>query len=124
MMKQFSYRVVKDTHEKAYSVIEASELVGRSARQIRKVISAGIVVPKRQSYNMTPKGTGRCQFYFKPSELHELRDHFSSVSKYAQRACAEIPTKAQLEALISHDVILYVKTKDGAFVPTWQAKEF
>ena len=32
-----------------------------------------------------------------------------------------VPTKAELQAILKHNLILYTKTDDGKFVPVWKA---
>jgi hypothetical protein len=32
-----------------------------------------------------------------------------------------VPSKAELQALLKHNMILYTKTEEGGFVPVWKA---
>jgi hypothetical protein len=34
----------------------------------------------------------------------------------------DLPSKAELKALLKHNMILYTKTVDGSFVPVWKAE--
>lgn len=130
----YSYAVVRETHKMAYTTTEVATMLGRSSRRIRYFIRMGVVSPQKQSKNaytgshMTPTGkvtgTGRCEYHMTPEEVHEIRDYMAhSLGPQAGESRA-VPSKAQLEALMSQNVVLYVKASDGSFVPTWKAKEY
>jgi hypothetical protein len=34
----------------------------------------------------------------------------------------DLPSRAELQALLKHNLILYTKTTDGKFVPVWKAE--
>lgn len=136
-IKTYSYRVVRDTHEKAFTTSEVSEMLGRSPRRIRAVIKEGHVTPQKQSYNShkgvhdTPlhgnvkaTGQGRCEYYFTEEDLYDIRDYFAHGSKYARTGKLAVPTKSELRQMVEQSVVLYVQNKKGEFVPTWQAIEF
>ena len=33
-----------------------------------------------------------------------------------------VPTRAELQAILKHNLILYTKTEEGKFVPVWKAE--
>ena len=130
----YSYKVIRDTHEKAYNTREVGEFLGRAPRTIRKIISDGVVTPQKQSYNadtterltglgVKSSGTGRCEYYFTKEELYELRDYLAHGRQYSRNGKRAVPTKEELRAMLEQNVVLYVKATDGTFVPTWQAVE-
>lgn len=138
-IQTFSYKVVRDTHEIAYNTKEVSTILGRSPASIRKTIKQGHVSPQKQSYNTfkgiqevnlpdivngTTTNTGRCEYYFTPEEVHEIRDYYAHGMQYARSGKRAVPTKQELRSMMEHSVVLYVKAKDGSFVPTWQAIDF
>jgi len=132
-VRTYSYFVVRETHKMAYNTREVGEMLGRTPDRIRALISKGVVDPQKQSYNhftgiqefktrpnVKTTHTGRCEYYFKPEEVHMLRDHIELTASNNR----VVPSKAQLEALMDQSVVLYVKKGDGTFVPTWKAKEY
>ena len=136
-IQTFSYRVVRDTHEKAYNVREVGTMLGRKPETIRRVIKAGHVSPQKQSLNhskvkqatalggkIVATNAGRCEYYFSPSDLYEIRDYFAHGTKYARSGKLAVPSRHELKSMIEQNVVLYVQAKDGSFVPTWQAVNF
>jgi hypothetical protein len=57
------------------------------------------------------------QYMFNQKNILDIHQHIldSGHSK-------EIPSKAELQALLKNNLILYTKTEEGKFVPVWKAE--
>ena len=54
---------------------------------------------------------------FSESDIFDLHEYILD-SGYS----AEMPSKAELKALLKNNLILYTKTEEGKFIPVWKAE--
>ena len=103
--------------ENAYSIKDVGLLLGRHKVTIEDYILEGkIKVPQRVYPIGNPESTWY-KFMFSESDILDLHE-FISEAGYS----SNIPSRAELQALLKHNMILYTKTEEGKFVPVWKAE--
>jgi hypothetical protein len=68
-------------------------------------------------------------YFFSEDDIKALHNHLMNTHRGRPRSDGKItpsnlPTKVELEAMLSQEVILYVKTKDGEFSPVWKQPDW
>ena len=113
----YSYSQVKKNMENAYSVKDAGLLLGRHKVTIEDYILEGkIKVPQRVYPIGNPESTWY-KFMLSESDILDLHE-FIVEAGYS----SNLPSRAELQALLKHNMILYTKTEEGKFVPVWKAE--
>lgn len=108
----------------AFTLMQVSKMIGRHRVIIEKYILEGkIKEPQRQH---TLDGTFRPgKYMFSEEDVLGLHDYLMTVHVGRPRKDGRItpgamPSKAELRAMMRHDVIQGVLGSDGKFVPTWK----
>lgn len=112
----YSYSQVKKNMEKAYSILEVSEILNKHRVTIRdyiiegKVLTPHIIYPISRQDNYT-----WFRYMFSHKNIYDIHEHIleSGHSK-------NVPSKTELQAILKNNIILYTKT-DSGFVPVWKA---
>ena len=112
----YSYSQVKKNMEKAYSILEVSEILNKHRVTIQdyiiegKVITPHIIYPISRFDNYT-----WFRYMFSYKNIYDIHEHIleSGHSK-------NVPSKTELQAILKNNIILYTKT-DSGFVPVWKA---
>lgn len=123
--KMFLYSDFKKFRKNAYKMNRVSKLLNRHPDRIRKAIWEE-KVSKPLLIKSGPSG-GR--YWFTEDDIRGLRDYFATVHRGRPRkdgviVTHNVPAKDELEALLGNKQMLYVKNKNGDFVPVWKAEEF
>jgi hypothetical protein len=112
----YSYSQVKKNMEKAYSILEVSEILNKHRVTIQdyiiegKVLTPHIIYPISRQDNYT-----WFRYMFSHKNIYDIHEHIleSGHSK-------NVPSKTELQAILKNNIILYTKT-DSGFVPVWKA---
>lgn len=123
-VKKFLYSDFKKFRKPAYRIGKASKLLNRHPDRIRRAIWGGQVT-KPLLVKRGESGT----YWFSEENIHELRDFFANVHRGRPRkdgiiVSHNVPTKDELDALLGNKEMLYIKNKNGDFIPVWRAEEF
>lgn len=113
----YSYSQVNKYKEDAYTVKQAGELLNKHKITIEEYILNGKIKTPQRIYPIGNPDSQWSQFMLKESDILDLHQYILDVG-YTK----DIPSKAQLQALFKHGIILYTKT-DSGFVPVWKADE-
>lgn len=131
----YSIADYKKFRQQAYTIGNVSKLVGRDITAIWKAIDRGDVsrpymLPIKEDAGKGKFAVGRSGvYYFSEDNIYEIRDYFANVHKGRPRADGQItsykvPTVEELDALLGKREMIYVKNKDGSFVPIWKRVDF
>lgn len=125
-VKKFINSDFKKFRKNAYKINRVSKILGRHPDRIRRAIweekvSKPLLVRKTE--------TDSGNYWFTEDNIRELRDFFASVHRGRPRKdgitiSKNVPTKEELEALLGNKEMLYVRGKDGKFVPVWRSEDF
>jgi len=124
----YSLTDVLKNRKGAYTVPQAAKLIGRSPDTIKRHWRSGEIRKPQQVYTLDEKKTPG-KFYFSEDDMRELQDFFRTVHRGRPRkdgliTSSNIPSKAELEALMRNEKVLYAKNDEGQFVPVWKAPEW
>jgi len=112
----------------AYTVTQAAKLIGRSTDTIKRHWRAGDIKKPQQVYSLDEKRTPG-KVYFSEDDMREMQDFFKTVHRGRPRkdgliTPSDIPSRAELEALMKNEKVLYAKNDSGEFVPVWKQPEW
>ena len=114
----YSYSQVKKNMETAYTVVEVASMLNKHRVTIQEYILNDKVATPQKIYPIgQPDSENWSQYMFNQKNILDIHQHIldSGHSK-------EIPSKAEVQALLKNNLILYTKTEDGKFVPVWKAE--
>jgi hypothetical protein len=124
----YNYTDVKRNRKHAYSISEAAKLINRHIDTIKRHLRSGDLRKPQQAYALDDS-TKLGRYYFTDDDIKQMREFFKTIHigrprKDGEITASNIPSKAELEAMLRNETILYVKDKDGEFVPVWKAPEW
>jgi hypothetical protein len=112
----YPYLEAKKNMETAYSIKEVGEMLNKHRVTIQDYILEGKILTPQKIYPIgkSPED-GWYKYLFSEKDILDLHAYIleSGHSK-------NLPSKAELLALLKHNFILYTKT-DSGFVPVWKA---
>ena len=114
----YSYSQVKKNMETAYTVVEVASMLNKHRVTIQEYILNEKVATPQKIYPIgQPDSENWYQYMFNQKNILDIHQHIldSGHSK-------EIPSKAEVQALLKNNLVLYTKTEDGKFVPVWKAE--
>jgi hypothetical protein len=123
-VKKFLYSDFKKFRKSAYRIGKASKFLNRHPDRIRRAIWTGQVTKP-----LLVKTGSSGSYWFTEENIHELREFFANVHRGRPRrdgivVSHNVPTKDELDALLGNKEMLYIKNKNGDFIPVWRAEEF
>ena len=119
---------VQKNMQHAYRVPQVGQMLNRHPNIIKNYIKSGNIKPVQKTYSIDDRRASGV-YYFSEDNIKELHSYLMTVHRGRPRLDGEIvssnlPTKAELEAMIKQETILYVKTKDGDFSPVWKQPDW
>jgi hypothetical protein len=112
----YSFSDVQKNMETAYSMKQAGQMLGRHKVTIEEYILQGKISVPQKIYPIGNPDSRWYKFMFSESSILKLHEYILEAG-YSKN----LPSKAELQALLKHNMILYTKTADG-FVPVWKAE--
>lgn len=119
----FSYEDYEKYRRKAFSTPEACELLCRHKTKLFKYIKDGDVQPPKYIGDSERRNDilNRTRYYWSEDDLMKVVDFLIERMKTTGKN-VYIPSKAEIKAKINDDPsIVFKKTKEGKYVPTWRA---
>ena len=113
----YSYSQVDKNMEKAYTILEVSKILGRHRVTIEEYILQGKIKQPQKVYPISNPESTWSKYMLSESDILDIHQ-FIIDAGYIR----ELPSKAELQALLKHSLIMYTKTEDGKFVPVWKAE--
>lgn len=113
----YSLALVEKNMQNAYSLVEVGKILNKHKITLEDYIIEGKIRTPQKVY---PIGKPESKWYkFMLSENDVMEVHqFILDAGYTNN----LPSKAELQALLKHNLILYTKTEEGKFVPVWKAE--
>lgn len=112
--------------QRAYSIGQVAKIFNRTPKTIRLHMRKGdIRFPQKAILN----DSGLYRYYFSEDDIRDIHDMFRATHRGRPRKDGEITTsgivsRAELEALLRNEVVLYTKDEDGEFRPIWKQPEW
>lgn len=113
----YSYALVEKNMQNAYSLKQAGELLNRHKVTIEDYILAGKIREPQKVYPISKPDSTWNKFMVSESDILEIHQ-FIIDDGYSKN----VPSRAELQALLKHNMILYTKSSEGNFVPVWKAE--
>jgi hypothetical protein len=113
----YPYIEAKKSMENAYSIKQVGEMLNKHRVTIQDYILEGKILTPQKIYPIGKTSEeGWYKYLFSEKEILDLHAYIleSGHSK-------NVPSKAELLALLKHNFILYTRT-DSGFVPVWKAE--
>ena len=125
----YSWTDVNKNMQQAYQLKEVSKIFDRHPLTIHRWIKKGDIIRPTKTYSLTGKEKYRGVYYFSEDDIRAIHTYLCNVSIGRPRADGEInntrvPTRAELEAVLRRETILYVKDNAGEYVPVWKQPEW
>jgi hypothetical protein len=111
----YSYIDAQKNMENAYTIKQVGAILGRHKVTIEEYILQGKITIPQKVYPISKPESTWYKFMFSESDILKLHEYILEAG-YTKN----IPSKAELRALLKNNMILYTKTVDG-FVPVWKA---
>jgi hypothetical protein len=113
----YSYAQVDKNMERAYTVLEAGKLLGRHRVTIEEYILQGKIKQPQKVYPISNPDSTWSKYMLSESDILDIHQFIIDAGHIR-----DLPSRAELQALLKHNLILYTKTDDGKFVPVWKAE--
>jgi hypothetical protein len=119
---------VKRRMQNAYPMSQVVKIIGRHEDTIKMHMRAGNLKYPNQSYSLNGNKTPG-KYYWSEDDIREMHSYFIGVHqgrprKDGQIVPAVMPSRAEIEAIMKQENILYVKDDEGTFVPVWKQPEW
>lgn len=120
-----TYSEVRKNYEPAFSTAEVAEMLGKNSRVVERYARSGNIPEPTMAYSLTKK-MYRDSYKWSGEDIMNLHGYLLTVHRGRPRTDgkitpAQMPNAKELRALIHQENVLYVRNKDGQFVPTWRA---
>ena len=113
----YSYAQVDKNMERAYTVLEAGKILGRHRVTIEEYILQGKIKQPQKVYPISNPESTWSKYMLSESDILDIHQFIIDAGHIR-----DLPSRAELQALLKHNLILYTKTEDGKFVPVWKAE--
>jgi hypothetical protein len=113
----YSYAQVDKHMERAYTVLEAGKILGRHRVTIEEYILQGKIKQPQKVYPISNPESTWSKYMLSESDVLDIHQFIIDAGHIR-----DLPSRAELQALLKHNLILYTKTTDGKFVPVWKAE--
>jgi hypothetical protein len=113
----YSYSQVNKYMENAYSMVQVGEILNKHKITIEDYILEGKIKEPQRIYPIGKPESKWSKYMFSESDIYDLHE-FILDSGHA----GQLPSKAELIAILKNNLILYTKTEEGRFVPVWKAE--
>ena len=113
----YAYSQVDKHKENAYSVRQVSVLLNKHKVTIEDYILDGKIKTPQRVYPIGNPESPWSKFMFSESDILDLHQYILDAG-YTKN----MPSRAELLALLKHNIILYTKSSEGNFIPVWKAE--
>lgn len=130
-IEEFILSDVKRRASPAFRTKDVAEMVNRTSSTIRNIYQLGEMPRPKKTYPLDGKNTPLLYspILWSKEDVYRLHDTLMERHKIdrAEREMVgeagrkDIPTRAELRAVLDHGTVYYVKGKDGKMVKVWKA---
>ena len=113
----YSYAQVDKHMEQAYTIIQAGKILGRHRVTIEEYILQGKIKQPQKVYSISNPNSTWSKYMLSESDILDIHQFILDDGHIR-----DLPSRAELKALLKNSLILYTKTTDGKFVPVWKAE--
>lgn len=113
----YSYSQVEKNMGNAYGIGQVSQMLNKHKVTIEDYILEGKIKPPSKIYPIGKPDGKWSRYMFCEKDIMDLHDFIAEAGH-----SGNLPSKAEIRALLKHNIILYTKNEEGDFVPVWKAE--
>lgn len=113
----YSYSLVSKGMENAYTLVQAGKILNRHKVTLEEYILVGKIKSPQKVYPIGNPESKWFKYMLSESDIVQIHEFILEAGH-----TKDLPSKAELLALLKSNVILYTKTNDGKYVPVWKAE--
>ena len=113
----YSYSLVSKGMENAYTLVQAGRILNRHKVTLEEYILVGKIKSPQKVYPIGNPESKWFKYMLSESDIVQIHEFILEAGH-----TKDLPSKAELLALLKSNVILYTKTNDGKYVPVWKAE--
>lgn len=124
----YVWSATQKTMQRAFSVTDVANILSRNPRVIKRYILEGAIPKIQKTYSIDErKSPGK--YFFSEDDVRMLYDYLSTMNIGKPRKDGipvryPLPSKAELEAMLRQDTVLYIKDQTGEFAPVWKQPDW
>jgi hypothetical protein len=124
----YSLSNVQKSRTNAYTVTQAAKMINRSVDTIKRHWRDGDIKKPFMTYSLDGQKRPN-KYFFSEDDIRAMQEFFKTVHRGRPRkdgliTPSNIPSIAEIEALIRNEKVLYAKNDEGEFVPVWKQPEW
>jgi|GEM_PF-1010160 len=124
----YSLTDVNKNKQYAYPISEVVKIIGKHEDTIKWHLYRGDLKFPQQSYSLNGNKTPG-KYFWSEDDIRHMHDFFKTVHRGRPRkdgmiTPGDMPSRAEIEAMMKQENILYVKNNDGEFIPVWKQPEW
>jgi len=124
----YSLTDVNKNKQHAYPMSQVVKIIGKHEDTIKLQMYKGNLKYPQQAYSLNGNKTPG-KYFWSEDDIRNMHDFFKTVHRGRPRkdgrvTPGDMPSRAEIEATMRQENILYVKSEDGTFVPVWKAPEW
>ena len=124
----YSLTDVNKNKQHAYPISEVVKIIGKHEDTINLHMRRGNLKYPQRLYSLNGNKTPG-KYYWSEDDIRYMHDFFKTVHRGRPRNDGKItpgnmPSRAEIEAMMRQENILYIKNDDGTFVPVWKQPEW
>ena len=124
----YSLADVNKNKQHAYPISEVVKILGKHEDTIKLHLYKGNLKFPQQAYSLNGNKTPG-KYFWSEDDIRRYHDFFKTVHRGRPRndgiiTPGNMPSRAELEALMKREEVLYKKQDDGSFIPVWKAPEW
>ena len=113
----YSYSLVSKGMENAYTLVQAGRILNRHKVTLEEYILVGKIKSPQKVYPIGNPESKWFKYMLSESDIVQIHEFILEAGH-----TKDLPSNAELLALLKSNVILYTKTNDGKYVPVWKAE--
>jgi hypothetical protein len=114
----YSYNLVAKNMENDYTLVQAGKILNRHKVTLEEYILVGKVSTPQKVYPIGNPESTWSKYMLSESDIIQVHEFILEAGQ-----TKDLPSKAELLALLKSNIILYTKTNEGKYVPVWKAEE-
>lgn len=124
----YSLTDVNKNKQHAYPISEVVKIIGKHEDTIKIHLYRGNLKYPQQVYSLNGNKTPG-KYFWSEDDIREMHNFFKTVHRGRPRkdgrvTPGDMPSRAEIEATMRQESVLYVKNDEGTFVPVWTQPEW
>ena len=124
----YSLADVNKNKQHAYPLSEVVKIIGKHKDTIWMHLVKGNIKYPQRVYSLNGNKTPG-KYYWSEDDIRAMHTFFKTLHRGRPRkdggiTPADMPSRAEIEAIMKQENILYVKNNEGEFVPVWKQPEW